>query len=124
MDITKNNLQLRGGRDLKKVLLLGIVLLVVLLVGIRLMTFGWVIETSNSLLGQPIAEQSSLVQTQDAADPDVPAFVALAEQAIQKAQQIASEVTLHQVIMDVETVTFFFTDVAATQEFVARSGWC
>jgi hypothetical protein len=52
-------------------------------------------------------------------DPDVPALVTMAEQS-RRAQQVAADATLRQIIVDLEMVTFFYTDATATQEFVVK----
>lgn len=120
MDQTKGRLQTTiGSRSPKKIVLFGVILLAMLLVGAVFMASRGIVEAVNSTIGQPDAvKQSSLVK--GGVDSDVPAFLMLAEQATRKANQVTPEATLRQVIVDLETAAFFFTDAAATQEFVVK----
>lgn len=123
MDQTTNSrpqTKIMESQSLRKIVFFGVILLVMLL-GLGFVVSGELAEGLNLTSGQPDSgEQASVAKGVVGADSDLTTFLAMVELATDKARQVTSDVTLRQAIVDQETATFFFTDAAATQEFLVK----
>jgi len=105
-------------KSAKKTILFGVIPITALLVSVGLVVSKGILEATIKATEPNIGEQSSLVE--GTVDPDVLGFVALAEQATRRARQVRPEATLRQIIIDVQTANFLYTDAAAIEEFVVE----